>query len=555
MPPCLPPAPAAQGQPLGAALAAAAWLIVGTIATGARTSAQAPGLRVFQAIGSLPTRIVDNLGNVVHSYPGGAVLSAHVAEDGTLVRSQQIGGIAVPGATGRLQRLAFDGTVLWQFDVSGPFEYAHHDIEPMPNGNVLVIAWDRYTTADAIAAGRDPGLVSGTDWLPDAILEIAPTGPTAGAIVWEWHMTDHVIQDFDPTRPDFGVVANHPELLDLNYPPVLVTDGDWNHFNGLDYDPVNDWIIVSSRAQNEIYLIDHSTTTAEAAGHTGGARGRGGDILYRWGNPEAYRAGTAANLTLNGQHDPRFVPPGFPGAGNLTMFNNVFLPGQSAVHEFAIPLDAQGNPTIDPVTGRYGPAAPTWTFTEPGFFSAVTSSAERLPNGNTLICSGTQRELREVTPAGQTVWQFSDPANPSLLFQCNYVDRSLWHDTTELSAGVGGTIGLGHLTGSAHAGELYQLLGSISGTAPGTTLPGGVHLPLNIDFLTQNMATNYNNALFVDTIGALDGMGAGTSAIVVQPGLVPTALVGVELDFAHLVWDATLSPVRASNSVRVTITP
>ncbi len=514
--------------------------------------AQAPGLRIFQSIPAGETRIVDNQGTIVKTYPGTGALTAHVMPDGTLVRAIQIGGLTVTGMTGRIERLAFDGTLLWQYQLAGPFRYAHHDIEPMPNGNVLVIAWDRRTRDDAIAAGRDPASATAPDFLPDSILEIQQTGPTTGNIVWEWHIWDHLIQDFDPTKANYGDVAAHPELVDINYPPLVLGDGDWNHANGLDYDPVNDWIILSSRAQDEIYLIDHSTTTAEAADHTGGRRGKGGDILYRWGNPAAYRAGTAAHQQLDGQHDPRFIPPGFPGAGNLTVFNNVYQAGQSAVHELTLPLDPQGNIELDPTTGRYGPTAPTWTFTEAGFFSQVTSSAERLPTGNTLICSGTQRELREVTPAGQTVWLFADPSNPFLLFQTHYVERALWASRAKLPI-AGGHVAFDLLTGSAHAGETYLLLGSISGTGPGTLLPGGVVLPLNLDYFTLAMATTFNNALFVDNVGALDAVGGGRAAIVAPPGLIPTALVGIDMDFAYVTWDAAFSPVRASNPVRVTI--
>src|SRR5690606_7687680 len=152
-------------------------------------------------------------------------------------------------------------------------------------------------------------------------------------------------------------------------------------------------------------LIDHSTTSAEAAGHTGGARGRGGDLLWRWGNPEAYGRGTPLDQQFVGQHDPRFVPPGYPGAGNLTVFNNQYLSNQSAVFELELPVDAQGMPFIDAGSNVYGPAGPTWMFTEPGFFSSFVSGSGRLPNGNTLICGGAISKLLEVTPAGQKVWR------------------------------------------------------------------------------------------------------------------------------------------------------
>ncbi len=515
--------------------------------------AQSPGLRVFQSIGNYATQLVDNQGNLVHQWAGGPSLIAHVDADGSLLRGAVTGAIVVPGATGRIERLSFDGTVLWSYDLSGPFHYAHHDIEPMPNGNVLVIAWDRYTDADAIANGRNPAFLSSTDWLPDAILEIEPTGPTTGNVVWEWHMRDHVIQDFDPSKPNYGVVANHPELLDINYPPAFASAGDWNHFNGLDYDPINDWIIVSSHSQNELYLIDHSTTTAEAAGHTGGQRGKGGDFLYRWGNPEAYRAGTGLDRQLGGQHDPRFVPPGFPGAGHVTVFNNQYQLTQSAVFELELPVDAQGQLSVDPTTGRFGPTAPFWSYTDPTMLSPIVSGAERLLNGNTLICSGSQNLLLEVTPNGQTVWSYFQP-NSQLIFQSSYVERSLWADTRQLSV-TGGQIDFHPLFGSGHAGEIYLLLGSASGTAPGTTLPGGVILPLNFDYLSGAMAAQFNTGMFQNTIGLLNTAGGGSSSIGVPPGARAPALAGLQLHFAYAVFDSALAPVWASNAVPVTIVP
>ncbi|MCA8975878.1 MAG: aryl-sulfate sulfotransferase [Planctomycetes bacterium] len=534
---------------LGAALAA--------LALHAAPAAQTPGLRLFQPVGVAQTHIVDENGVVVHSWPAGQRhVTAHMLDDGTFLRGQLTSTVPIGGASGRLQQVALDGTVLWDLLIDGPAHYMHHDIEPMPNGNVLVIAWDGLLPADAIAAGRDPATVTSSYWYPDSILEVRRTGPTTGAVVWEWHLMDHLVQDFDPSKPGYGVVANHPELLDINYPPVVVSDGDWNHCNGLDYDPINDLIVLSARSQNEIYIIDHSTTTAEAAGHTGGHHGRGGDILYRWGNPEAYGAGTAANQQLFGQHDARFVPAGYPGAGHVTVFNNSYLAAQSAVFELALPRNFLGRFVLDPVTGRYGPTAPSWVYTDPSFFSALVSSAQRLANGNTLVCSGAQMELFEVDPAGTKVWSYVHPTTPgsAMIFQAHLIERSLWCDASTLSIG-GGRIGFDHLVGSASAGDFQLLLGSMSGTAPGTPVAGGVVLPLNFDFLTAAMASQFNNGLFVDTLGVLDGNGAASSSIVVGPGLIPPALIGAHLDFAHIVFDGSGLASRASNRVRVELVP
>ena len=52
--------------------------------------------------------------------------------------------------------------------------------------------------------------------LPDSLVEIKPTGKTTGELVWEWHLWDHLVQDFDKTKLNFGDVAQHPELVNIN---------------------------------------------------------------------------------------------------------------------------------------------------------------------------------------------------------------------------------------------------------------------------------------------------------------------------------------------------
>src|SRR5262249_52369420 len=97
---------------------------------------------------------------------------------------------------------------------------------------------------------------------------------------------------------------------------------DWTHANPVSYNAKLDQVMVSPRGFSEFWIIDHSTSKAEAAGHKGGRHGKGGDLLYRWGNPEAYRAGTAADRRLFSQHDPHWIPEGLQGAGHVLVFNN-----------------------------------------------------------------------------------------------------------------------------------------------------------------------------------------------------------------------------------------
>ena len=94
----------------------------------------------------------------------------------------------------------------------------------------------------------------------------------------------------------------------------------WNHMNSIAYNATLDQIVLSVRGCNEIWTLDHSTTLAEAAGHSGGRHGRGGDLIYRSGNPAACGRGTARDKQLIQQHDAEWIPDGCPGAGHLTIF-------------------------------------------------------------------------------------------------------------------------------------------------------------------------------------------------------------------------------------------
>ncbi|MCA8944232.1 MAG: aryl-sulfate sulfotransferase [Planctomycetes bacterium] len=381
------------------------------------------------------TWLVNNAGGIIHTWNSAytAGTGIRLLRDGSLVRGIDTGmGFGVGGVGGGVQRVAYDGTLLWDFRFDGPGYVSHHDVEVLPNGNILMIVWDEWTLAEAEAAGRDPTLMDGTLFRPDYVIEVQPTGLTTGTIVWEWHVMDHVIQDFDGTKANFGVVGDHPELLDLNFPAVIPTEGDWNHMNSVRYYEPRDWIVLSSREQSEVWIIDHSTTTAEAAGHTGGAMGKGGDFLYRWGNPQSYRAGDETDRTLWHQHGPMFIPEGYPGAGNIIVFNNLD-PSGSAVLEFVPPIDSNGDFVLVPGSA-YGPTGSVWSYQEFAFFSGFVSNAERLPNGNTLICSGVQSHVFEVTPSGTTVFTFN--AGGPIIFHAHYVDS---FDCQEVDGGCMGT--------------------------------------------------------------------------------------------------------------------
>ena len=197
-------------------------------------------------------------------------------------------------------------------------------------------------------------------------------------------MWDHTIQDLDPSLANYGGPSEHPERIDVNgdrdpperseeetarfrdlgYVPADVEPADFMHTNAVAYNAALDQIALSVPGYNELWIIDHGTTTTEAAGHTGGRWGHGGDILYRWGNPRSYGRGWDADRRLGGQHDVRWVPEGLPGAGNILVYNNnVTGPAgtYSAVFEITPPTDEEGSYVV-PTTDAFGPVTPAWTY-------------------------------------------------------------------------------------------------------------------------------------------------------------------------------------------------
>jgi len=355
----------------------------------------------------------------------------------------------------------WDGNKIWDFEYANEKELIHHDIEIMPNGNILAIAYEVKSVEESIAAGRDPKHIPKAGLWPDKIIEIKPIKPNGGEIVWEWHMWDHLIQDIDTTKDNYGIISENPRKININAsngeggPPMtkeqidhMIQIGfmtsnatvenrgsDISHINAISYNSTLDQIVVSSPHLSEIYIIDHSTTSSEAKGTTGGNKNYGGDLLYRWGNPQNYHRGTKENQQLFGQHDVKWIPKGFPGEGNLTVFNNDIesptnrIPsiwaaimsskspdprvpiGDFANYSAVYELNISDNYNISK-DGVFGPSEPSWTYMSPdkySFYAAFVSGAQRLENGNTLITSGAKGRFFEVTNENEIVWEYWNP--------------------------------------------------------------------------------------------------------------------------------------------------
>jgi len=320
------------------------------------------GQIIYAPMYSTSTYLRDGTGSLNHTwsstfFPG---VMVRWLGDGKILRTIRVGvGPGGGGAGGGVQIVEWDGTVDWDYRYNSDGVLSHHDVQMLPNGNVLLIAWETKSRTECIAAGRNPSHVTTQGLMPDHIIEVKPTGPTSGDIVWEWHVWDHLIQDYDSSKANYGVVADHPELVDINY--VTSSQQDLMHTNSIDYNAQFDQIVISVRYYSEIWVIDHSTTTEEAAGHTGGNSGKGGDLLYRWGNPQAYDRGTSSDRKLFEQHDTNWIDEGFPGEGDILIFNNGVGRQYSTVDEIVPPVDEYGEYYLAPGSA-YGPTAQTWIY-------------------------------------------------------------------------------------------------------------------------------------------------------------------------------------------------
>lgn len=388
--------------------------------------------------------LLDAEGKLVHRWDNklsGGGHTSYLLESGGLlrmgIRDQSFVRGQPVAAVDTLQITDRTGRPIWELDAKrlsardSKITF-HHDLFPMPNGNILVLLYEEFTAEKAAAIGwtaKEGGKV----W-SDGVMEINPN-LTDGSyeVVWQWRFADHIIQDLDQNAANYGVVAEHPERIDCHFPVSYApTNMVRQHLNAIDYHTELDQILISSFVYNEIWVIDHSVTSEQARGSEGGRFGKGGDLLFRYGNPAAYDAGTEEDRVFLKQHDANWIDVGLPGAGNILVMNNNTqlkpgsmltrnrplgaaaalaqgqLKGTSNVHEIRPFMDQESNYVI----GEEGAflVENIWFWEDPSFFAPFQGGARRLPNGNTLLSNTVRRSVLEVNPAGKIVARYLGPA-------------------------------------------------------------------------------------------------------------------------------------------------
>ncbi len=387
---------------------------------------QIDGYALYNANNSSTAYLIDASGDIAHSWscPTQANYAMALRDNGNIVRGCVNNGNPIDGAAvgGKVQELDASASVVWEFTYSSANYVTHHDLCLMPNGHVLLTAWEVVNNSELQAMGYE----GNGSKLVTHFIEVAQNG-SGGEIVWEWHMKDHMIQDINPALENYGAPIDFPERMDVN---VAVSAGgggggggasDWFHVNGLDYNPDLDQIVFSSRFLSEILIIDHSTTTEEAAGHVGGNSGKGGDFLYRWGKPANY--GASGPQVIGGAcHDARWIKnDGRPNGGFIQVFNNTGNNGNSAVDAIDAPADGFNYTHVS--GNAFEPISYSWRHNclanSPG-----QSAADRMADGNIFVNlssgQGGAGYMYEVDQAGNLLFQYNAQSAKAFRYPCEH---------------------------------------------------------------------------------------------------------------------------------------
>ena len=397
------------------------------------------GYTLFGVMGK--TYLIDMEGYIVHQWNVGT--NPHLLDNGDVLDASK----SDPSGFSGFIELDWNGNTVWQYNETRTGYFPHHDWTRIFNKKLnayttLYIANKNVSQDSVLAAGANPASGTHTGVQLDAIVEV----DMSGNIVWEWWFFNHIIQDYDSTKPNYvgagKTVANYPNKININMPGNPLKS-DWLHCNSIDYNDSLGQIVINS-VQGEFYIIDHDNTfiAGNPTGSIALAATSAGDFLYRFGDPSRYNQGSApttsstGNKQIGGSHHVHWVAPGLPGAGNIQIFNN----GEYLMERVSQSYIFEVNPYYNSAkvnTGAYvnPPDAGYYTWIYPdkdamkanklisnqvvwiycskndqNFYSTIGGSEQRLPNGNTLICSDTQGHLFEVSSDDSTiVWEYINP--------------------------------------------------------------------------------------------------------------------------------------------------
>lgn len=499
------------------------------------------GYCLFSPNGTKKTFLIDKCGRKVNEWtsdyaPG---MSVTLQPDGYLYRAGVTLKVLFGGGTGGvIEKFDWDGNVLWTYILADSNNVLHHDFKVLPNGNLLLIIWENHSIADAISQGRDSTKTLKSIW-SERISEIQPVGKDSAVIQWEWRAWDHLIQDHDSTKANFGIVKEHRELFDINFTNGngLKSGQDWFHFNAIDYNPKYDQILLTSHSLDEIYIIDHSTSTAEAATHAGGKQKKGGDILYRWGNPISYRMGTTSDRKLFKPHHAHWAISDSVNSPKIFFYNNGLdrpVSNYTTVNSIFPPVSPDGSYTANLIQ-PFAPASDNTEYKAKkpiDFYSEIMGGAFQIGDNRFLITEDTKGTIFEVY-RDTIVWKYINPFTPNgpttqgNIPENNYVFRGQYYP-----ANYSGFTGMNMTPGNEieadpNPSKLCDpspppkyLIGQINRQAAGNGVGDsvGVHCQLNGIVQSPNFATKGIHIMLADKTGSIRLFDSSVAKNHLKPG-------------------------------------
>lgn len=331
--------------------------------------------------------LIDMNGNVVHEwklpFPAGLHVellpNGHLLATGRTDRMEPKDRLSVKldldGIAGWIYELDWDGNIVFKYYDQG----MHHDFEKLANGNYLFVSFEPLPNE---ISEKVRGGIYGTEFpgglmFSDKLVEVN----RKGKVVWEWHAYEHLDVDIDIIGPI------HPRV-------------EWQHINDID-EAANGDLVFSARHVDCVYVLDKKTGNIKSRfGNTAYLDDETGTLRVRdFGSMVVGRK----NTTLGGPHDAHEIEPGLPGAGNIMVYDNGMYTNTSRALEFNAKTGEVVWESTDTSIGRR-------------HFSSFISGAERLPNGNTLICSGANGRFFETTPENKIVWEYINPYLTNSMF-------------------------------------------------------------------------------------------------------------------------------------------
>jgi hypothetical protein len=313
------------------------------------------GYTLYAPMYGYQTWLIDMNGDFVHKWEMKNPTSNHsvLTPEGTLFwHGRGDGALEDLQSNGtELIEVDWEGNEIWRYDDN----YLNHDFELLENGNILLLRYcDIPEKIQKKIKGGTPGTEVNGKIYGISLHEINRDKE----IVWEWYNYEHLDPEKDMECP-----------LD----PRMV----WGYTNSVAAFPNGDPII-SIRHMNTIARIDKKT----------------GNIIWRWG-PE--------NL-VGHQHCVTVLDN-----GNVMLFDNglhrKYLKKGDPL-EAGTAFEASRIIEVNPKTNKI-----EWEWIDPRhlIYSNICGSAQRLPNGNTLICESKKGIFYEITLDKKIVWKYQSP--------------------------------------------------------------------------------------------------------------------------------------------------